>query len=134
MKKANAGEVESVYFGNVLSSFETGCRLDFRVRLAVEFLKGGTFRSTGITGEAAALAALECATALVSLATDRGLLKALPEDDELTMPMRAHIRRNIRAGAYQQFAQQRITLEEQPAPLAVVPPGGFPPPAGGNRQ
>jgi hypothetical protein len=129
----------SRYWGNVISSFETGAQLDLRARLAVEFVKAGMLVHNDAnaeqlaalhTPEAAyriACFAIDTATALVEECTRRGLLKDLPEDDELNRALRVQIRRNARATVYQQVATQQIVNEEMPhvAPAAgALMPGG----------
>jgi hypothetical protein len=129
VKSDQAVAEEPRYWGNVLSAFEGGLQLDLRLRLAIEFVKGGAFKASGFSAEAVALNALDCATELLRLADSRGLTKPLPEDDELNAPTRAHIRRNIRAQAYQGAIGQRIALEE--APTVVPATNG---PIGINRR
>ena len=109
------------YWGNVLNAFEGGVQMDLRLRLAIEFLKGGA-----ICGEAmdAARAALDIAGELIRLADERGLLKDLPDTDGLNEPLKRHISRNIRAQLYQQNEAQRISQAEQPR---VSPANGLPP-------
>lgn len=103
-----------LYLGDVLASFGNGCQLDLRVRLAIQFMTGG-----GITDP---ITALDSATQLLDLATKRGLLKPMPEDDGLSKPMRTHIRRGVRVQIAQQVCQQEIVQDE--APKLAVPPGG----------
>ena len=110
------------YWGNVLQSFENGVQLDLRVKLAVDFLKAPNM-VTGSSAPVAAGFALDLATELLAEAERRGLMKALPEGDELNGAVRAHIRRNVRAQVYQQLQAQRIGPEEQPA---VQPINGLP--------
>lgn len=100
------------YFGDVLGSWNNGVQLDLRVKLAIEFLKAHP--AQGLAAEGAKYA-LDLADALLAESTSRGLLKELPEDDELTQPMRRHIRRQMRAQIYGQVAGQKIASEEQPA-------------------
>jgi hypothetical protein len=105
----------------VISSFETGAQLDVRARLAVEFVKAGLLvRHDDLalaavrTAKQVATYALDIATELVAQASERGLLKDLPEDDELNRALRTQIRRNARAAVYQQVATQQIMSEEMP--------------------
>lgn len=107
------------YFGDVLQSWNNGVQLDLRVKLAIEFLKSG---NTALKGDPLpdAQYALATADALISEATANGLMKDLPEDDELTQPMRRHIRRQMRAQIYGQVAGQKIASEEQPAVQPVA--------------
>jgi hypothetical protein len=95
-----------LYLGDVLASFQNGVQMDLRVKLAIEFLKGGSFLD--------ARTALGAATDLVSEAERLGLMKPLPEDDELPAAARRHIRRQVRAQVYGQIAAQKIGPEEQP--------------------
>ena len=104
------------YFGDVLGSWNNGVQLDLRVKLAIEFLKAHP--AQGPATEAAGYA-LDLADALIAESTTRGLMKDLPEDDELTQPMRRHIRRQMRAQIYGQVAGQKIAAEEQPSVQSV---------------
>lgn len=118
-------EVTETYFGDVLQSWNNGVQLDLRVKLAIEFLKSGQLTAT--LGQVRPLCpeeelakvlakhAIDLADALVTEAGSRGLVKDLPEDDELTQPMRRHIRRQMRAQIYGQVSGQKIASEEQPA-------------------
>jgi hypothetical protein len=116
-------DMTELYLGNVLNAFEGGVQMDLRLRLAIEFLKEGYL--TLSDPELAAANALGCATELIRIAAERGLMKPLPEDDELNQPLKTHIRRNIRAQLYQQSEAQRIGQAEQPrvSPANGVPPG-----------
>lgn len=102
-----------LYLGDVLQSFQNGVQMDLRVKLAIEFLKGGNFLD--------ARTALGAATDLVSEAERLGLMQPLPEDDELSSAARRHIRRSVRSQVYGQIAAQKIGPEEQPK--MVVPVG-----------
>jgi len=50
----------------------------------------------------------------VRQAEDQGLILPLPEDDGISAGLRAHIRRNLRAQAYQGVQGQKIAAEEMP--------------------
>jgi hypothetical protein len=112
------------YFGDVLANFQTGVQLDLRVKMALDLLKSGAFTD--------AEAALYQATALVRLADERGLVKDLPENDDLSQPMKQHLRRSIRVQVFQQTEGPRIMAEETAhrlQPVASLIPG----PNGRNR-
>jgi hypothetical protein len=112
-------EVTETYFGDVLQSWNNGVQLDLRVKLAIEFLKSGNTALKGDPGRDAEYA-LSLADLLITKAHSEGLIKDLPEDDELTQPMRRHIRRQMRAQIYGQVAGQKIASEEQPAVQPVA--------------
>ena len=101
------------YFGDVLQAWNNGVQLDLRVKLAIEFLKSPN--DWHGTPAEVAKNALDLSDALIAESASRGLIKDLPDDDELTQPMRRHIRRNMRAQNYQQVAGQEIAREESPA-------------------
>lgn len=124
----------NLYLGNVLSSFETGVQLDLRVKLAIEFLKAGNadgavayaakddqLQLVQLTVAEKATYCLDLATALIGEATTRGLLKELPDDDELTQSLRRHLTRNVRAQVYSQSIAQRMAAEESPMVRTVQP-------------
>lgn len=116
--------MSETYFGDVLQSWQNGCQLDLRVKLAIEFLKSGQLTATlgqvrpmcseEDLAKVLAKHAIDLADALVTEAGSRGLMKDLPESDELSAPMRSHIRRSVRAQIYQQVAAQKIGPEESP--------------------
>lgn len=108
---------DALYFGNPLTSFEMGLQLDWRARYATELLKAHAGLSVRD--------ALDMATEFLEQATERGLMKPLPEDDGLNKPLRNHIRRSVRAQVYQQVAAQAIGPEEQPH-VQTIPTGGMP--------
>jgi len=117
------------YWGNVISSFETGAQLDLRARLAVEFVKAGMLVQHGegpmLSPQEIAVRAVETARELIEAFVARGLIKDLPEDDELNRAMRTQIRRNARAQVYSQVSAQAIANEEMPhvapAPSDTIP-------------
>lgn len=124
-----------LYLGNVLSSFETGVQLDLRVKMALDLLKAGVpdtvlaevrvagaasqVKEVRLTAKGKASYALEMAEALVDEAKARGLVKDLPDDNELTQPMRKHLARNVRAQVYSQSIASQIAAEESPMVRAV---------------
>jgi|HubBroStandDraft_3_1064219.scaffolds.fasta_scaffold03297_9 hypothetical protein len=114
-------EQMQTYFGDVLANFQTGVQLDLRVKMALDLLKAGSFTS--------AEDALNCASALITLATERGLVKDLPEDYELTQSMKQHLRRSLKVQCFQQSEGPRIMAEEtahklQPAATILPGPNG----------
>lgn len=112
------------YFGDVLANFTTGVQLDLRVKMALDLLKGGAFTD--------ATAALDCASDLITIAGNRGLIKDLPENDDLTQSMKQHLRRSLRVQVFQQTEGPRIMAEETAhrlQPVAAIVPG----PNGRNR-
>jgi hypothetical protein len=119
-------ETVPTYFGDVLANFANGIQLDLRVKIALDLLKSGAFTD--------AEAALDQATALLRVADERGLLKDLPDDDELSAPQKRHLRRSIRMQVFQQTEGPRIMAEEQAHKLqpaaAIVPMG----PNGSGRR
>jgi hypothetical protein len=120
-------ESVQTYFGDVLANFSAGVQLDLRVKMALDLLKGGAFTD--------AEAALNQATRLVELAGERGLMKDLPSDDELSAPMKSHLRRSLRVQIYQQSEGPRLAAEEQahkiaPATIFPMAPNG----SGGPRR
>jgi hypothetical protein len=118
---------DEVWFGDVLQSWNNGVQLDLRVKLAVDFLKSGVLVAKDCDrmqpGEAATYA-LDVSTALLNLAAERGLLKDMPDTDQLSGGHRKHIRRMTRAGVLQQVVAQDIARDESPqvaaAPLASI--------------
>jgi hypothetical protein len=111
------------YLGNVLEAASSGCQLDFRFRIALELLKSPWAAAHEHQEEPRLLAAsaLSLASELVHQSEDQGLLLPLPEDDGITPALRAHIRRNLRAQAYQGVQGQKIAAEEMPK-VEVAPP------------
>jgi hypothetical protein len=115
------------YPSNVLEGFGTGCLLDLRVRLAVDFLKSPMFEGMAVTAEeilpkACAWFALEVSTELLALAEARGLVEPLPDDDVLNRQLRLQAARTARYSVWQQLAGARVAAEEQPRVGPV--PGG----------
>jgi hypothetical protein len=111
--------VNETYFGDVLQSFGNGVQLDLRVKLAIEFLKAPVSQTAGSPAEVVTFA-LNLATELLDQSHARGLIKDLPEDNELNAPTRKHLERNVRMQLFQQQAAARIQAE--PANhLTVVP-------------
>jgi hypothetical protein len=136
------GRESERYWGDVLQSFGTGVQMDLRLRLALEFLKAGTFVNLGQAIAAImpnpipvqnALGgtdmievrwnadqypkylvrfALDLATEVVNEGWERGLMKDLPETGELNQATKKHIERNVRAQLYQQQIGQKIMQEE----------------------
>jgi hypothetical protein len=118
------------YFGNVLSSFENGLQLDLAFKLAVDFIKSGVVLGPDREPASEAAYALSLGEELVAIARERGLVKELPDDDELNAPLRRHLRRQVRAQLYQQLEGQRLMAEEQAH--RIVP--GVAMPVGNGRQ
>jgi hypothetical protein len=134
----NTGYSE-LHFGDVLQSFNNGVQLDVRVKLAVDFLKAGLLARPGETigalerqmgrpyhGEVAALLAeyaLDVATSLLNLSAARGLVKGLPDTDELSAAHKLHLARSIRAQVVPQAVGPRIA-EEEGLTNRVAAPGG----------
>lgn len=108
------------YFGDVLANFATGVQLDLRVKIALDLLKSGAVTD--------ATAALDTATQLLAVAAERGLVKEMPDDDDLSGPMKRHLRRSLRVQCFQQTEGPRIMAEEtahklQPAAAIIPGPG-----------
>jgi hypothetical protein len=123
MDKTSNGAVHTelrTFFGNKLASFENGVQLDLRVKIAVDLIKGGAFNGQGLKPAEIAANAIDAACELFRLADERGLLKDLPDDDELTRQDRNHLRRAVRANIYQQVSGQKIAQEESPS-ISVAP-------------
>lgn len=99
-------------WGSVLDAFAAGVQLDLRARLAIEFLKSAPGQNPD--PKVRATDALECATEFIRVASERGMVKALPEGDEINRPLRDHIGRSTRANIAQQVCAQKIGPEEQP--------------------
>lgn len=99
------------HFGNVLTAFENGVQLDLRVKLAVDFLKAPHLIAPGEPAVQATHALL-LATELLDQAQALGLVKDLPDTDELSAPARKHFTRIARAQVLQQLAGQKIAQEE----------------------
>lgn len=110
---------ETLYLGDLGSSFQNGVQFDLRVKLAVEFLKAPGL-TLGADAAGAARFALSLADQLMSQADERGWLKPLPDDDSLNRQTRQHIKRSVRAQVYQQNVAQTIAAEEAP----VLNPNG----------
>ena len=126
---------KDVHFGDVLQSYGNGVQLDLRVRLAVDFLKVLMMptqqgRAEDIPDDRArklAEFAVDISTELLNVAAERGLIKHLPDTDELPGAMRMHLRRAVRANIFQQVSGQEIAQEEGPridARRLVGDPGG----------
>jgi hypothetical protein len=118
------------YFGDVIGSYANGVQLDLRVKLAVDFLKSPLLQGADAARPTQlAVYALDLATALLEVATERDLVQSLPDTDELSGPMRKHIRRQVRAQVVGQIAGQAIMAEEAPAVQAgpVAVPTQLPP-------
>jgi hypothetical protein len=84
-----------------------------------------------LDGEAvttAARSAIDLATEVIRIGQERGLVKSMPDTDELNVPTKLHVRRNVRAQVLSQAAGQEIARQEaarvQVAALDVVPNGG----------
>lgn len=114
-------DVEPKYWGNVLSAFEAGVQMDLRLRLAMDFLKSPLFENAAGGPRVVASGALDLATALLDEAAARGMLKALPETDEITSAMRHHVGRSARAQVAGQASANRAMREEAGG---VMPAGG----------
>lgn len=107
------------YFGNVMSSFENGVQLDLRVKLAMEFLKSNAVHQVTNTDDVvqAAELALDLATELLAVAHERGLVKDMPDNGELSSPMKHHLERSVRQQMYGNEVAQKIARET----IAPVP-------------
>jgi hypothetical protein len=105
----------TLYFGNTLSAIEPGLQLDWRARYATELLKS---RSDLTVPQALAMA-----EEFVDLCTERGYLKALPDDGNLAAPIKHHIERSVRAQIHQQSVGARIMEDEgrRVAPIHGLP-------------
>jgi hypothetical protein len=124
----------SLYLGDVLQSFSNGVQLDLRVRLAVDWLKGGllvppregkVFELTKEHAQEIVRFALDLSTELIEQGMLRGLIRDLPDTDELNAAYRKHLRRAARASVLPQIAAQEIAREEGPGivPGMLVPSG-----------
>lgn len=104
-------DVVPKYPSNVLSSFEAGCVLDFRVKLAIDLLRSPYFHGAAYVNDAdtrvSAVQALELADALLDEAAKRGLVSPLPAHGELTAALKHHIERGIAAQVFQAQETQR---------------------------
>lgn len=104
------------WFGNELSAFERGVQLDYRVLLAIEFLKSETFAGAGRLDKPdidyAVDKALHMADAVMANAALRGWVKELPETGELTAATKRHIERTVRANVHGNAVGLRIQREE----------------------
>jgi hypothetical protein len=108
----------TTYFGDVLANFANGVQLDLRVKIALDLLKSGAFKD--------AEEALNQATNLLGVAASRGLVKDMPDNDDLSAPMKQHLRRSLRVQVYQQTQGPKIMAEEtahQLQPAAAILPG-----------
>jgi hypothetical protein len=123
-------EVTQVYFGDVIGSYNNGVQLDLRVKLAVDFLKSPVIaqlaNNPDHSPQSLSTFALDLATQLLEVADERGLIADMPETDEISSPMRKHIRRQVRAQIVGQVSAQQIGAEEQPSintssPVSIVP-------------
>jgi hypothetical protein len=123
-------EVTQTYFGDVIGSYANGLQLDLRVKLAVDFLKSPIIaeiaKNPNHSPQSLSTFALDLATQLLEVADDRGLIAAMPDGDDLSSPMRKHIRRQVRAQVFGQVSAQQIGAEESPSintssPVAIVP-------------
>jgi hypothetical protein len=119
------------YPSNVLESFGTGCLLELRVRLAVDFLKSPLYANVvaeaakagpGVPPTDIAVHALDVATALLTVSEARGLVEPLPDDDGLNRQLRLQAARTARYSVWQQLAGAQLAAEEQPRVGPV--PGG----------
>jgi hypothetical protein len=123
---SNTGYSE-LHFGDVLQSFNNGLQLDIRLKLAVDFLKGGMLvQQAGVPlmppGELVKRA-LDLAAELLNESHARGLVKDLPDTDELSAAHKLHLARSIRAQVVPQAVGPRIA-EEEGLTNRVAAPGG----------
>lgn len=115
------------YPSNVLESFGAGCLMDFRMKLAVEFLKSPLFQGTrasdgSFDGALLAVTALDLAEELVGLAAIRGWLEPLPTDNgELPPELRAQAKRTASFQVLQQMEGQRFMQDEQARVVPAAP-------------
>ena len=118
------------YFGDVIGSYQNGIQLDVRVKMAVDFIKAPICevfaKFPNHTPEHVAIYALDVACALLAEAGKRGLTAPMPDTDELSGPMRKHIRRQVRAQVVGQIAGQAFAAEESPK-VAVAGAGSVSP-------
>jgi hypothetical protein len=104
------------YFGDLFADFQNGCRLDLRVKLAIEFTKI-MLEHTSINGmrpDTLAAFALDIADNLVRRGTELGLVRLLPDTDELPAAVKHHARRVAAFQVTQQLHAQRLAQAEHP--------------------
>jgi hypothetical protein len=120
------------YFGDVLMDFQNGCRLDLRVKLALEMLKSDQvphevedsadgMSTRALTTQERAEYALELAGHLILGACRRGWIEDMPEGTGLSDGQLDHIKRVARAGVVQGLTQQRMAED---AASGVIPVKG----------
>lgn len=126
------------YWGNVLESYSAGMMQDWRLRMAIDILReqgGALFQAMALdytnpdnssvhaTPSAAMLVTyiLDLADELVKQATERDLIRDLPDDNKIDARLRKHIERNVRAQLVQNFAGQKLTAEEAPPDIQRAP-------------
>jgi hypothetical protein len=118
------------YFGDVLMDFQNGCRLDLRVKLALEMLKSnqvpfelpleGDIDPSPLTPQDRAEYALDLAGRLIDGALRRGWIEDMPEGG-LSDKQLDHIKRMAAAGVVQGLTQQRMAED---AAGGVIPVKG----------
>ena len=131
-KDVEANDRSVKYPHNVLEGFANGCLLDLRVRLAIEFLKGGVISVT--EARPAAHVALDLANELMAEAERRGWVEPLPEDAVLNSAVKKQARRTGVFGATQQIEGQGVMQDEARGVSPVSPVSPVFPPFGGRGR
>jgi hypothetical protein len=122
----------TTYFGDVLMDFQNGCRLDLRVKLALEMLKSDQvpheveysadgMSTRALTTKERAEYALSLAGHLIDGAAQRGWIEPMPEGSGLTYEQADHVKRMAAAGVLQGLTQQRLAED---AASGVIPVKG----------
>lgn len=115
-QKVEAPPAQKLYPQNVIEGIGNGCLLDLRVRMAINMLTSSPMFAGGVSdvigGTMAARIALDCATELLRLAEERGLVQPLPDDDNLNRQARLQARRTARYSVASQMAANHMATEE----------------------
>lgn len=127
---------EMLYPHNVLEAFGNGCLLDLRVRMAVNLLQHSPiFEGVAVAAAGAEIrgvkdawsrmpvdvagAALAIADEILRLGEEAGMVKPLPDDDEISVAVKRQATRTGKFSARQQLAGQKEAQEMASGALAV---------------
>jgi hypothetical protein len=118
---------EPLYPHNVLEGFGMGALLDFRVRLAIDFLKAPVLTYLGtdcLSAVDLARGALDLADEVLKQGRARGWVTDLPRGKDIDEALREQAARTARYQVVQQTEGQKAASEEQGQVVPVRPGGG----------
>ena len=113
------------YPGNLLNAVNTGCVLDLRMQLAIDFARAGLASDNFKTPAVLVADAVQVAGELVERGIELGWLEALPEGGNLPQPLVDHVKRVAFAQALGQIEGARVMQEAQ-GQMVRMPVGGMP--------